>query len=74
MTRRDPIVDEVRKHRAAIAREFGNDIAAIVAGLEASEDIPTVSLPSRRLRTHPRAAKARTSRQPSKALEPPARR
>ena len=74
MTRRDPIVDEVRKHRAAIAREFGNDIAAIVAGLEASEDTPTVSLPSRRLPTHRRAAKARRSRRPNKALEPPARR
>ena len=74
MTRRDPIVDEVRKHRAAIAREFGNDIAAIVAGLEASEDIPTVSLPSRRLPTHRRAAKARKSPRPNKALEPSARR
>ena len=70
MTRRDPIVDEVRKHRAAIAREFGNDIAAIVAGLEASEDIPTVSLPPRRLPTHRRAAKAGKSRRPNKALEP----
>jgi hypothetical protein len=26
MTRRDPIVEEVRKHRAQIAREHGNDI------------------------------------------------
>ena len=74
MTRRDPIVDEVRKHRAAIAREFGNDIAAIVAGLETSEDTPTVSLPSRRLPTHRRAAKTRKSRRPNKALEPSARR
>ena len=73
MTRRDPIVDEIRKHRAAIAREFGNDIAAIVAGLEASEDIPTVSLPPRRLQTHPRTAKARKLRRTNKALEPPAR-
>ena len=74
MSRRDPIVEEVRKHRAAIAREFGNDIAAIVAGVEASEDTPTVSLPSRRLQAHRRAAKTRKSRRPNKALEPSARR
>jgi len=30
---RDPIVDEVRAHRAAIAREHGNDLKAIVAAL-----------------------------------------
>ena len=74
MTRRDPIVEEVRKQRAAIAREFGNDIAAIVAGLEGSEDTPTVSLPSRRLPTRRGAARARKSRRPNKALEPSARR
>ena len=30
---RDPIVDEVRTHRAAIAQEHGNDLKAIVAAL-----------------------------------------
>jgi hypothetical protein len=35
MTRRDPIVAEVRKHRAAIAREHGNDLDAIIAGVSA---------------------------------------
>ena len=76
MIRRDPIVEEVRKHRAAIAREHGNDIAAIVAALEASEDTPTVSLPARRVRTPRRAAKTaktRKARRPNKALEPTAR-
>jgi len=30
---RDPIVDEVRAHRTAIAQEHGNDLKAIVAAL-----------------------------------------
>ncbi len=30
---RDPIVDEVRAHRAAIAQEHGNDLKAIIAAL-----------------------------------------
>ena len=29
----DPIVAEVRAHRAAIAREHGNDLKAIIAAL-----------------------------------------
>ena len=36
MTRRDPIVEEVRKHREAIAREHGNDLEAIVAATPSS--------------------------------------
>ena len=34
MTRRDPIVEEVRKHREAIAREHGNDLDAIIAAFQ----------------------------------------
>jgi hypothetical protein len=44
--RRDPIVEEVRRNRAAIAREHGNDLDAIVAAFqreEASADGPVVS-------------------------------
>ena len=31
---RDPIVDEVRAHRTAIAQEHGNDLKAIIAALK----------------------------------------
>jgi hypothetical protein len=31
---RDPIVDEVRTHRRAIAREHGNDLKAIITALK----------------------------------------
>ena len=34
---RDPIVDEVRAIRAAIAKEHGNDLKAIVAALSRKE-------------------------------------
>ena len=34
---RDPIVEEVRAHRAAIAREHGNDLKAIMAALKRKE-------------------------------------
>ena len=62
MTRRDPIVEEVRKHRAAIAREHGNDIEAILAALEREpDDTPTVSLSPKRLATRVRARKARST-------------
>jgi len=30
---RDPIIDEVRAHRTAIAQEHGNDLKAIIAAL-----------------------------------------
>lgn len=33
----DPIVDEVRAHREAIAREHGNDLKAVVAALKQKE-------------------------------------
>ena len=51
MTRRDPIVEEVRKHREAIAREHGNNLDAIIAAFQrqdASDDRATVSFPPKR--------------------------
>ena len=74
MTRRDPIVEEVRKHRAAIAREHGNDLEAMLEALEREpDDTPTVSLPPRRLVTRVQR-KARSTRRPNKRMEPTARR
>jgi hypothetical protein len=75
MTRRDPIVEEVRKHRAAIAREHGNDIAAILAALEEEpDDTPTVSLPPKRIGTRVQKRKTQSTRRPNKRMEPTARR
>lgn len=75
MSRRDPIVEEVRKHRAAIAREHGNDIEAILAALEReSDDSPTVSLPPKRIAARVRRRKTRSTRRPNRAMEPTARR
>lgn len=76
MTRRDPIVDEVRKHREAIAREHRNDLEAIVAALEGDEsfeDIPTVSFPPKRIAKRTLRGTARKTRRPIKVLEPTAR-
>jgi hypothetical protein len=53
MTRRDPIVAEVRKHREALAREHGNSVDTIVAALrreEASDKVPTVSRPPKKVK------------------------
>jgi hypothetical protein len=74
MIRRDPIVEEVRKHRAAIAREHGNDIEAILAALEQEpDDTPTVALPAKRLAIRVRRRKPRSTRRPNKRMEPTAR-
>ena len=71
MIHRDPIVEEVRKHRAAIAREYGNDIEAILAALEQEpDDTPTVALPAKRLATHVRRRKPRSTRRPNTRMEP----
>jgi hypothetical protein len=71
MIRRDPIVEEVRKHRAAIAREHGNDIEAILAALEQEpDDTPTVALPAKRLATRVRRRKPRSTRRPNTRMEP----
>lgn len=50
--RRDSIVDEVRGIREEIAREYGNDVKAIVAALqrqEAANPVGVVSLIAKRL-------------------------
>ena len=69
MTRRDPIVEEVRKHREAIAREHGNDLDAIVAAFQrqdASDDRATVSFPPKRLVNRRPRSKLAKSRRPDK--------
>lgn len=76
MTRRDPIVEEVRKHREAIAREHGNDLDALVAALERDDslgDAPTVSFPPKRIAKRTVVRSAPKTRRPNKALEPTAR-
>lgn len=76
MTRRDPIVEEVRKHRAAIAREHGNDLEALVAALERDDslgDAPTVSFPPKRIAQRPAIRGGGKTRRP-KALHPTAAR
>jgi hypothetical protein len=76
MTRRDPIVEEVRKHREAIAREHGNDLEAIVAALERDDslgDAPTVSFPPKRITKRTARRSARKTRRPNKRMEPTAR-
>ena len=74
MTRRDPIVEEVRKHRAAIARKHGNDIGAILAALEQEpDDTPTVSRPPKLLPTRARKRITRSIRRPNRRMEPTTR-
>ncbi len=75
--RRDPIVEEVRRNRAAIARKHGNDLDAIVAAFQREEstgDVPTVSFPPKRFvkRAAARAKPGKTGR-PNKALQPTSR-
>ena len=71
MTRRDPIVEEVRKHREAIAREYGNDLDAIIAAFQrqdASDDRATVSFPPKRLVDRRSRSKPTKARPPNKRL------
>jgi len=73
MTRRDPIVEEVRKHRAAIAREHGDDLEALVAALERDDslgDAPTVSFPPKRIVKRTVRGSASKPRRPNKQMEP----
>jgi hypothetical protein len=75
MTRRDPIVDEVRRHRAAIAREHGNDLDAIIAAFQredAKDSRPTVSLAPKRLGRQ-RRSKSTATRRPNQAAAPDGR-
>ena len=71
--RRDPIVEEVRRHREAIAREHGNDLDAIVAAFqreEATSGVITVSLPPKRVVTPATRRKIAKKRRPNKRMEP----
>lgn len=74
MTRRDPIVAEVRKHRAAIARKYGNDIDAIIRAFQ-REDVAdagrvTVSFPPKPVAAPRSRSKTRVIRRPNKRLHP----
>ncbi len=69
--RRDPIVEEVRKHRAAIAAEHGNRLEAILAAFQREEaDWPggTISRPPKELATPTSKAKGLGTRPPNKRL------
>ena len=71
MTRQDPIVEEVRKHREAIAREHGNDLDAIIAAFQrqdASDDRATVSFPPKRLVDRRLRSKPTKAQRPNKRL------
>jgi hypothetical protein len=70
MTRRDPIVEEVRRHREAIAREHGDDLDAMIAAFQrqdASDSRPTVSLAPKRIEQRVRP-KSTATRRPNKRL------
>ena len=71
--RRDPIVEEVRKNREAIAREYGKNVDTIVAALqreEATSGVTTVSFPAKRFVTPATRPKAGKTRRPNKRMEP----
>ena len=71
--RRDPIVEEVRRNREAIAREHGNDLDAIVAAFQredAASGTATVSLPPKRFVKPTKQRKSGKIRRPNKRMEP----
>jgi hypothetical protein len=72
MTRRDPIVEEVRRHRAAIAREHGDDIDSIIAAFQredaADSTRPTVSFPQKRVVKAASKRQVVSTRRPNKRL------
>lgn len=71
--RRDPIVEEVRRHREAIAREHGNDVNAIVAAFQredAALGVSTVSLPPKRLVKPATGRKLAKTPRPITRMEP----
>ena len=72
-TRRDPIVEEVRKHRAAIAREHGNRLDSILAAFrreEATWPAGTVSRTPKRITKQASRPKTTATRRPNKRMEP----
>ena len=73
--RRDLIVEEVRKNRAAIAREHGNDVDAIITAFQredAASGVQTVSLRPKRL-PKPEARHTTVKARRPKALQPTSR-
>lgn len=71
--RRDPIVEEVRRNREAIAREHGNDLDAIIAAFqreEATSGATTVSFPPKRFVKPAKPRKPGKPRRPNKRMEP----
>ena len=71
---RDPIVEEVRRNREAIAREHGNNVDAIVAAFQTEEAISgvtTVSFPPKRIgKSSAKLAKPRKMKRASKRMGP----
>jgi hypothetical protein len=69
--RRDPIVEEVRKHRADIAREHGNRLDAILAAFrreEADWRAGAVSRPAKALAKRAPTPASHETRRPNKRL------
>jgi hypothetical protein len=69
--RRDPIVEEVRRHRAAIAAEHGNRLEAILAAFQREEaDWPagTISRPRKAVAPQTSKTKRQGTRRPNKRL------
>jgi hypothetical protein len=70
---RDSIVEEVRRHREAIAREHGNDVDAIVAAFQREQTIggvTTVSFPPKPVVKPATLRKPGKTRRPHTRMEP----
>lgn len=70
---RDPIVEEVRRNREAVARKRGNNVVAIIAAFQredASSGIVTVSFPPKRLVKRATRRKPNSDRRPNNRVEP----
>jgi len=71
--RRDPIVEEVRRNREAIARELGNDVDTIVAAFQRQDvvcGVSTVSFPPKRLLTRATRRNVGKTKRPNNRMEP----
>jgi len=70
---RDPIVEEVRRNREALAREHGNDVDAIIEAFQredATSGVTTVSFPPKRLVKRATRRKPGKTRRPNNRMEP----
>ena len=70
---RDPIVEEVRRNREALAREHGNDVDAIILAFQredATSGVTTVSFPAKRLVKRATRRKPGKTRRPNNRMEP----